>query len=552
MCCTKSQTLNDFYEKVLHCKQSDFMHLTNAALNVRIDTMKIFKSANIKSFFVGAFASSLVFVFFTFVSPNLFAQGQSGESAAKSRQYQDLIRTVFDFVEQNYIDEVDSQKMYEGALKGIMDSLEDPYTTYMDSTQMRSLNDTTVGSFGGVGLSITKPILSTPEKPAYVEVVSPIEDTPGAKAGIQSGDLIISIDEKPTQDITMDEVLALLRGKKGDPVDLIIRRGKNVEFPVTLVRAIIEVPTVKFGMIEDDIGYLRIIEFTPQTPERVQDALDLFTAANFSSLIIDLRNNPGGLITSVVDVADKFIDNGPIVSTKSRHSYENTVFTAKPSKTTVPDNLPIVVLINSGSASASEILAGALKDDHLGYLIGENTFGKGSVQQVVPLPNSDGIKITMARYYTPSDSNIDKVGIPPDREVLFPELNEDEEKAYSELMNSNIIADFIAEHPAMSEQEITNYAKTLESEYALSSRLLRRMVWLESYRLRTQPLYDLEFDVQLSEAVTVLRTESFTELMKSTKTISELQAQDEETLVANAKIIEANANAAKAIDNQNE
>lgn len=453
-------------------------------------------------------------------------QVSQAEKALKTRQYTEMMRSVFSFVEQNYVDEVDPTVLYEGAMKGIMDALGDPYTVYLDSSQMRSMNDTTVGNFGGVGLSISKASVSTPEKPAYVEVVSPIENTPGWKAGIQAGDLILAIDGTNTADITMDEVLARLRGEVGKPVKVHMKRGKNMEYDATLIRAIIEVPTVKYEMIGNDIGYLRIIEFTPQTPERVQEALDSFAKSGYKSLIIDLRNNPGGLITSVVSVADKFIDSGTIVSTKSRLQSENMAFTAKKATTTAPRSMPIVVLINKGSASASEILSGALKDDHLAYLVGENTYGKGSVQQVIPLNlNNDGIKLTTARYYTPSDSNIDKVGIPPDREVLFPALTEEEEKAYLKVYQSDEIKKYVESHPNMSQSDIAAYAKTLKKTYNLEERVLRKLISNEVYRTKIQPLYDLDYDIQLVAAIDILRKESFVSLMRKTKTISELQEE---------------------------
>lgn len=485
-----------------------------------------------KIIIVGIFAC--IFSIFALLSPCLYAQGTSEvENSAKTRQYLELINSVFTFVQQNYVDEVDPKTIYEGAMKGIMDSLGDTYTSYLDETQMRSLTDTTVGNFGGVGLSISKPIESTPEKPAYVEVASPIEDTPGWKAGIQSGDLIIEINGIKTPDITMDEVLGMLRGKIGETVNILVRRGKSMEFPVTLERALIEVPTVKFGMITENnnnIGYLRIIEFTPQTPERVQQAIDSFKSQGFTGLIMDLRNNPGGLITSVADVADKFIDNGTIVSTKSRLNYENSVYTASVKRTTMPKNIPIVVLINKGSASASEILSGALKDYHLAYLVGERTYGKGSVQQVVPLPNSDGIKLTMARYYTPSDSNIDKIGIPPDLIVTMPELSEEEEKIYIDLITSSEISDYVEEHPDMTEAHITSYAKQLGYRYKLNPLYLRRIVKLEVYRTKMQPLYDLDFDIQLNEAIRIVNDPNFYTLLKSTKTLKELQEESQKTL----------------------
>ena len=436
----------------------------------------------------------------------------------------EVMNFVFDFVQQNYVDEVEAQVLYEGALKGMMEALKDPYTVYLDKSSFRNIKDTTSGSFGGVGLQISKPVETSPEKPAFVEVASPVEDTPGFKAGILDGDLIISINGTDTSTITMEQVLDMLRGKVGESVDLVIRRGKNMEFPVTLVRAVIEVPTVKYGMIEGTkIGYVRLIEFTPQAVERTQEALDSFKKSGATSLIIDLRNNPGGLITSAADIADKFIDNGPIVSTKSRLSFENSVFTATSKKTTVR-NMPIVVLINKGSASASEIVSGALKDNHIAYLVGQRTYGKGSVQQVLPLSSTDGLKITMARYYTPSDVNIDKIGIPPDREVLFPVLSEEGEKQYLELYKSTEISDFVDGRSDLSEKQISDFARKLKKKYSeIDESSLRKLVRNEVNKTKGTMLYDLDYDIQLNEAISILQKENFANLIKNTKTLKELQ-----------------------------
>lgn len=466
-----------------------------------------------------------VFLLTVFAS-QCFAQSNSAsseQSALQSKQYMELMNGVFDFVQRNYVDEVQAEVLYKGALKGMLEALNDPYTSYLDTTTQRSLNDTMAGQFGGVGLTISKAFESTPDKPAYVEVTSPVEDTPGFRAGIQSGDLIISANGTDTSTITMDEVLGILRGKVGEPVDLVIRRGKNMEFPVTLIRALIEVPTVKYGLI-GKIGYIRIIEFTPLTPDKIQEAIDSFKKENISSMIIDVRNNPGGLITSVADVADKFIDNGPIVSTKSRIAFQNSVFNASPRRTTVPKGLPIIVLINRGSASAAEILSGALKDNHLAYLVGENTYGKGSVQQVIPLSASEGVKLTIARYYTPSDTNIDKVGIPPDREVSYPALSEEAEKEYIEMIKDEVISKYVDEHPDMSETAISAYAKTLHQKYThLDERTLRRLVRNQVNRLKPAMLYDLDYDIQLNAAIEILQKENFQNLVRNTKTLKELQ-----------------------------
>lgn len=217
------------------------------------------------------FKVAAVYFFTAIFASQCFAQSSANSTAnidKRSQQYMEMLNGVFDFVQRNYVDEVDPQVLYTGALKGMLSALNDPYTVYLDNSTFRSLNDTTKGKFGGVGLSISKPFESTPEKPAYVEVASPVEDTPGFRAGIQAGDLIISANGTDTSTITMDEVLDILRGPVGEKVELIIRRGKNIEFPVTLKRAMIEVPTVKYGTIKEvqkagTVGYVRIIEFTP-------------------------------------------------------------------------------------------------------------------------------------------------------------------------------------------------------------------------------------------------------------------------------------------------
>ncbi len=465
-----------------------------------------------------------------FLSAQCFAESSvENDSKISSYQYLKKINQVYDFVQQNYVDEVDPKVLYEGALKGMLDAIGDPYTLYLDEDYMRDLSDTTSGSFGGVGLSISKAAESTASKPAYVEVASPIEDTPGARAGIQAGDYITAIDGLPTPSMTMNEVLQHLRGEIGTSVTVSILRGSSMKFDVTLVRALIEVPTVKYGMIEGTkIGYARLIQFTPDTALRLQDALDSFEKNNYEALIIDLRDNPGGLITSAVDVADKFIDAGPIVSTKSRLLFENTQFSASMDKTTVKFGVPIIVLINRGAASASEIVSGALKDYHLAYLVGERTYGKGSVQQVIPLSNTDGIKITMARYYTPSDMNIDKIGIPPDLEVKnLKEFTDDEENLYVEMIKSEIINKAAETKPNMTEADIAAAAQNVVKEYPLDERLIRRLIRIQVQKTQPSVLYDLDYDLQLNSAIDVIQNQDFSKLIKETKTLRQLQEEVE-------------------------
>ena len=480
----------------------------------------------------------VIAVAFLLCSFQCFAESSvENDSKITSFQYVKKLNSVFDFVQQNYVDEIDPKILYEGALKGMLDAIGDPYTLYLDSDYMRDLNDTTSGSFGGVGLSISKAAESTPSKPAYVEVASPIEDTPGAKAGIQAGDLISAIDGLPTPSMTMNEVLSHLRGEIGTPVTVTILRGTSMKFDVTLIRALIEVPTVKYGMIEGTkIGYARLIQFTPDTAQRLQDALDSFEKNGYQGLIIDLRDNPGGLITSAVDVADKFIDNGPIVSTKSRLLFENTQFSASKEKTTLRRGLPIVVLINKGAASASEIVSGALKDYHLAYLVGERTYGKGSVQQVIPLSSTDGIKITMARYYTPSDMNIDKIGIPPDEEVKnLADFSEEEEKLYVDMIKAEVINKAAEAKPNMTEADIAAEAKKIVKDYPLDERLVRRLIRVQVQKTQPAALYDLDYDMQLNEAIKAAQRKDFSTMLKNTKTLRQLQEEAEEAQAAESK-----------------
>jgi carboxyl-terminal processing protease len=408
-------------------------------------------------------------------------------------------------------------------MTGMFNALNDPYSSFLPESEMADLNDTTQGSFGGVGLYISKPVGERADgKPPYVEVASPIEDTPGWRAGINPGDFIIEIDGESTDKLTMEEVLARLRGSPGIDVRLLIRRGEKLEFPVTLTRAIIEVPTAKHAMI-GETGYLKLITFTPMTASRAGDAIAEFKSENYRSLIVDLRNNYGGLLNSAVDVCSLFLDDGVVVSTKSRIPAENHVFNSR-GPALVSADIPVIVLINRGSASASEIVAGALKDRGRAYLIGEKSYGKGSVQQVYPIDTA-GFKITTARYYTPSDVNIDKIGIPPDMEVAFPDFTDADAEQLNALIKANRIAPFVEANPEAGAAEIEAFARTLAGDYKLDVSLLRRLVRNEQNRTSIAPVYDLEYDVQLQEALKVLRDGSYRTLMQGTKTLKALQEE---------------------------
>ncbi|MDR0387964.1 MAG: S41 family peptidase [Treponema sp.] len=480
----------------------------------------------------GKFTPSFLWIVPTLILCGIFIiasvpQAEAQGKEQNSRRYMNLLQNVFEFIQNHYVEEVDLQAIYEGALTGMIEALEDPYSVFLRESEMLDLSENVIeGTYGGVGLYISKPAGERPDgKPSYVEVASPIEGTPGWRAGLKPGDLIKEINGELTDTLTMDEVLARLKGPPGVEINLLIRRGKNLEFPVSLVREVIEVPTVKQAMI-GDIGYLKLIGFNALTVDRTRDALESFRDRGYKNLILDLRNNYGGLLQSAVGIGDFFLEGGVVVSVKSRIPSENKIFNARRS-TLVPADIPMVVLINRGSASASEIVAGALKDRGRAYLVGEKSFGKGSVQQVYPLGRA-GFKITTARYYTPSDVNIDKIGIPPDREVLFPEFTDEDSEQFSALVTANRIPAFVEENPEASAAEVDRFVRELHAEYQLELNLLRRLVRDEQNRTVIVPVYDLEYDVQLQEAVNILRGGTYNALMRTAKTLKALQEEPEE------------------------
>ncbi|MDR1444107.1 MAG: S41 family peptidase [Treponema sp.] len=447
---------------------------------------------------------------------------QAQNVTRNAQWYSSNLQHVFDYIQRHYVEEVDPKTVFEGAINGMFNALGDPYSSFLPESEMQDMNETTQGNFGGVGLYITAGDLQGDGTMKYVEVAAPMEDTPGWRAGINPLDRIIKIGDESTDGLTMNEVLARLRGQPGQPVTVLLRRGETLEFPVTIVREIIEVPTTKYAMI-GDTGYLKLLTFTPMTAERARDALNFFKTNNYKSLILDLRNNYGGLLQSAVDICDLFLDSGMVVSTRSRIASENAVFGAH-SPALVPATIPVVVLINRGSASASEIVAGALKDRSRAYLVGERSYGKGSVQKVYAL-GSTGFKLTTARYYTPSNVNIDKIGIPPDREVKYPDFTENDAGELNRLLQTNRIAKYVEDNPNAGALDIAGFAQTLRREYSLDVDVLRRLIRNEQIRKVIAPVYDLEYDIQLQEAVNILRNGSYPGLMRASKTLKTLQEE---------------------------
>ncbi len=446
----------------------------------------------------------IVFSGVTFFAPGLWAY----QSNSETKDYLSRFEYLFNFLIENYVDEVPVEVLYEGALKGLFESLDDDYSYYLTADDMEDMNDTTTGRFGGVGLYISKPAPGKTLKDPldrFVNVVSPIEDTPAYRAGVHAGDYITHIEGEEVFDLTIDDVVDKLRGTPGTDVIVTILRGKEIEFDITLTRAIIEIPTVKEAMLPGNIGYLRIIQFTPFTDDRVKEAIRYFESHSYTSLIIDVRGNPGGLLDSVAEIGDFFLSSGPIVTTKSRIRSENEVFMSTRS-ILVPADMPIAVLIDKGSASASEILAGALKDTGRGTLIGETTFGKGSVQKVMSF-HDGGLKLTIARYYTPADINIDMIGIEPDREVKEKELSDEETESLGRILKENLISDFIESHPDANNNAQNSFIRKLHHDgIVLEDRIIEKLIRNEYNRnLDIPPVFDLDFDIILQEAVRMMK-----------------------------------------------
>ncbi len=347
-------------------------------------------------------------------SGSLLAWNYSTVTATTQDTYESLeaFSNVLNLVQENYVEEVDSQKAIEGAIKGMLNTL-DPHSSYMKPDDFKELQVETQGSFTGIGIEITM-------KDNILTVVSPIEGTPAFAKGLKAGDKIVKIGEEQTQDLSLMEAVKRLRGPKGSEVTISIhRKGWPDIKEITLVRDIIPIHSVKSKMLEPGYPYIRIINFQAQTTTDFKKAFaDLEKQGKVKGLIVDLRNNPGGLLDQSVKIADIFIDEGVIVSTKGRIKEQNSVFYARDNNPKY--TFPLVVLVNEGSASASEIVAGALQDHKKAVIIGAQTFGKGSVQTIIPMDSGAGLRLTTARYYTPSGRSIQATGITPDIIVASP------------------------------------------------------------------------------------------------------------------------------------
>jgi carboxyl-terminal processing protease len=343
---------------------------------------------------------------------------------------------VYSRIKRSYVDDVDDKKLISGAISGMLSGL-DPHSAYLDEDAFTELRVGTSGEFGGLGIEVGM-------ENGFVKVISPIDDTPAYKAGLKAGDLIIRLDDKPVKGLTLSDAVKLMRGKPGELIELmVVREGKDKPFKVKIIRAIIKIKSVKQRILEPGFGYVRISSFQSKTTQGVIDALKKLkkeTKGKLKGIILDLRNNPGGVLNGAVGVSDIFLDNsGKIVYTEGRVADALMRYDANPGDKL--DGAPMVVLVNQGSASASEIVSGALQDHKRALIVGQKTFGKGSVQTVLPLDSKTAVKITTARYFTPSGNSIQAKGIIPDivvKPLRLQDDKKDEDDAFIPLSEADL------------------------------------------------------------------------------------------------------------------
>ena len=322
----------------------------------------------------------------------------------------DLFGEVLEKINKEYVDEVDQSKSMDAAINGLLQSL-DPYSAYMTPESLEGMQTETSGEFGGLGIEVGM-------EAGVVKVISPIDNTPASKAGLKAGDYIVKINNVQVQGKSLMEAVDLMRGLVGSSIEITVRRrGVKKALIFNITREIIEVQSVKSELIDSNIGYIRLTSFNENSSEQIKDKVNkLNKNKNLKGYILDLRNNPGGLLSQAIKISDFFLENGEIVSTKSRKVSENRKWFAK--KGDIINGKTLIILINYGSASASEIVAGALKDHKRAIILGENSYGKGSVQSIIPLKNRGAIRLTIAKYYLPSGKSISEIGVTPDIEVV--------------------------------------------------------------------------------------------------------------------------------------
>ena len=350
-----------------------------------------------------------ILIIFIFLG-SLFLTNNSISAESNIYEKIDLFGEVLEKINEEYVDKINQSDSMDSAINGLLQSL-DPYSAYLPPENFSEMQTETSGEFGGLGIEVSM-------ESGVVKVISPIDDTPASRAGIKAGDYIVKIQDIQVQGKSLSEAVDLMRGPVGSSIELTIRRrGEKKALTFDIVREVIEIQSVKSDLLKDNIGYIRLTSFNENSDKQIEDKIkELEKNQNINAYILDLRNNPGGLLSQAIRISDFFLDNGEIVSTKSRKISENRKWFAK--KGDITNGKTLVVLINYGSASASEIVAGALKDHKRAIILGENSYGKGSVQSIIPLKNKGAIKLTVAKYYLPSGKSISEVGVKPDIEII--------------------------------------------------------------------------------------------------------------------------------------
>jgi carboxyl-terminal processing protease len=365
---------------------------------------------------------------------------------------------VFERIKRAYVEEVDDSTLLRNAMRGMLSEL-DPHSAYLDEEEYQSLRESTQGEFGGIGIEVGM-------ENGQLMVITPIDDTPASRAGLLSRDVIVAIDGTPTDSMSLQEAVTLMRGEPNTELRIsILRSGEDTPREFTLTREVIRSESVKHELLEPGYGYLRISQFQSRTPDQARQAIDRMAREQpLEGLILDLRNNPGGVLQAAVGIADLFLDEGLIVYTEGRLSDTEMSFSA--STTTPAGDVPLIVLINGGSASAAEIVAGALQDQRRGVIMGTDSFGKGSVQQIMPLGNGEGLKLTTALYYTPNGRSIQAQGIEPDVEVVRGRLEIAESRR--EIREADLDGHLSGQQAPRARQEM---AERLRDDYQLSEAL---------------------------------------------------------------------------------
>ena len=346
----------------------------------------------------------IVIIFFFFFLNKSFSTNNT-----KIYEKIDLFSEVLNKINNEYVDEIDQSEIMDAAIDGVLQSL-DPYSSYMSPEMLLNMQTETSGEFGGLGIEVGM-------EAGVVKVITPIDDTPASKAGLKAGDYIVKINDIQVQGKSLSEAVELMRGKVGTDIEITVRRkGVKKALIFNITREVIKIQSVKSEVFEDTVGYLRLNAFNENSSKQIKKRInEIKKNKKVSSYILDLRNNPGGLLSQAIEISDFFLNEGEIVSTKSRNKSENRKFFAKNGD--IIDGKNLIVLINYGSASASEIVAGALKDHKRAIVIGEKSYGKGSVQSIIPLKNAGAIRLTISKYFLPSGESISEVGVIPDIEI---------------------------------------------------------------------------------------------------------------------------------------